>query len=243
MFLIRSEAVLTNTILFSAGSSNCNLVNNGVVTGTGNLDSDNTCGLGAGNLLSIDPLLDPLADNGGPTDTRLLQEGSPAIDAADDGACEPIDQRGIARPQGAGCDIGAVEVEALNEPPNCSAAAANPGILTLPLFQLVPIQIVGVTDPDGDPVTITVTGIRQDESVSELISGLLTAPDGFGVGTSSPQVRAERPLLLLSNGRVYHIYFDASDGNGGSCSGDVTVKVPLIFPAVDNGPSFDSTVP
>jgi hypothetical protein len=59
-----------------------------------------------------DPLLGALADNGGPTLTMLPGTGSPAIDAfpADAGACPaPIDQRGIQRPQGEGCDIGAVE--------------------------------------------------------------------------------------------------------------------------------------
>ena len=52
-----------------------------------------------------------LADNGGPTETIALVPGSPAIDAADGTNCPPTDQRGITRPQGAGCDIGAFELE------------------------------------------------------------------------------------------------------------------------------------
>jgi CSLREA domain-containing protein len=62
---------------------------------------------------SVDPLLDPagLQDNGGPTETIALQSGSPAIDTAVTANCPLTDQRGIARPQGAGCDIGAFEVE------------------------------------------------------------------------------------------------------------------------------------
>lgn len=62
-------------------------------------------------VVGVDPLLGPLADNGGPTLTHLPLAGSPAIDAA--GAiCPPpaVDQRGAARPQGSACDIGAVEV-------------------------------------------------------------------------------------------------------------------------------------
>ncbi|NNC99145.1 MAG: hypothetical protein HKN85_03085 [Gammaproteobacteria bacterium] len=52
--------------------------------------------------------VDVLADNGGPTLTHALLVGSPAIDAAV-GTCPATDQRGVARPQGAGCDVGAYE--------------------------------------------------------------------------------------------------------------------------------------
>jgi hypothetical protein len=53
-------------------------------------------------------LATPIAGNGGFTPTHLLQAGSPAIDA---GACVVgTDQRGIPRPQGPSCDLGAVEV-------------------------------------------------------------------------------------------------------------------------------------
>ncbi|MGB5413308.1 MAG: choice-of-anchor Q domain-containing protein, partial [Polyangiales bacterium] len=67
-----------------------------------------------------DPMLGPLADNGGPTETHALEEGSPAINqipAADcvDEEGEPLttDQRGLARPQGDSCDVGAFELEVL----------------------------------------------------------------------------------------------------------------------------------
>jgi len=59
---------------------------------------------------TITKILGPLADNGGPTPTHALVPGSPAIDAAPVGPdCPSEDQRGIARPQGAACDIGAFE--------------------------------------------------------------------------------------------------------------------------------------
>jgi hypothetical protein len=60
-------------------------------------------------ILFADPLLGALADNGGPTQTRALNTGSPAIDAGNSGACPATDQRGVSRPQGGGCDIGAYE--------------------------------------------------------------------------------------------------------------------------------------
>jgi CSLREA domain-containing protein len=76
-----------------------------------NLEDAATCALGgSGDLSSTDPMLTPLADNGGPTLTRGLLPGSPAIDAAADPACPATDQRGVSRPQGPACDIGAYEV-------------------------------------------------------------------------------------------------------------------------------------
>ncbi len=52
-------------------------------------------------------ILGPLGNNGGPTDTHALLPGSTAIDAGV--TCLPYDQRGVVRPQGAKCDIGAFE--------------------------------------------------------------------------------------------------------------------------------------
>jgi subtilisin-like proprotein convertase family protein len=99
---------LINTIVaFSTGGSvNCD----GVMTSLGNnLDSGNTCGFTGGSFTNTDPLLGPLADNGGGTLTRILFISSSAVDGA--GGCPvAIDQRGVFRPQGDGCDIGAYEV-------------------------------------------------------------------------------------------------------------------------------------
>jgi CSLREA domain-containing protein len=74
-----------------------------------NLVEDGTCSVNAVGFLSGDPALAALGDNGGPTLTHALMAGSPAIDAADPDYCAPTDQRGMPRPQGAICDIGAFE--------------------------------------------------------------------------------------------------------------------------------------
>ena len=62
-----------------------------------------------GNLIGVDPQLEAPADNGGPTLTSALRAGSPAIDPGSPSSCEAADQRGVARPQGATCDMGAYE--------------------------------------------------------------------------------------------------------------------------------------
>lgn len=63
-----------------------------------------------GNLAGpLNPMLGPLTDNGGPTQTHALLPGSPAIDAGDPVHFDPRDQRGIARPLGGNPDIGALE--------------------------------------------------------------------------------------------------------------------------------------
>jgi predicted outer membrane repeat protein len=64
----------------------------------------------ASAIIFADPLLAPLADNGGPNQTLALQAGSPAIDVGNATTCPSTDQRGVRRPQGSGCDIGAYEV-------------------------------------------------------------------------------------------------------------------------------------
>lgn len=69
-----------------------------------------------------------LAPNGGSTRTHNLVPGSPAIDASPvDAACLPTDQRGVSRPQGPACDIGAVEFTGLPSlPPFADACGAPP---------------------------------------------------------------------------------------------------------------------
>lgn len=131
----------------------------------------------------------------------------------------------------------------LNGSPVCAGAMPSQDTLWPPNGKFVAIDVLGVTDPEGDPITITIDSIFQDEAVDAPGSGN-TAPDGQGVGTSTAEVRAER--AGNGNGRYYHISFTATDSFGNSCSGIVKVSVPKNKgrngAAVDDGPLFDSTV-
>jgi len=101
-------------------SGGCFSRDGGRVTSLGNnLEGGDTCGLDPllGDLIGVNPMLGPLKDNGGPTLTHALLEGSPAIDAAGSTCGLGRDQRGMPRPidgnsdATSACDIGAVEYQ------------------------------------------------------------------------------------------------------------------------------------
>jgi hypothetical protein len=127
-------------------------------------------------------------------------------------------------------------------PPDCDAATATATRIFPANHKLVGIDIGGITTSDGGAVTITITGIRQDEAVNSDDKGNPCA-DGTGVGTDTARVRATR--VRTGNGRVYRIDFVARDSHGLECTGAVTTCVPVkkAAPCIDDGPIFDSTVP
>lgn len=112
----QAQATYSGVLVSDAtAGGNCGR-NGGQVSTTGNnLESTNTCSFTAGtDLVNQNPLLGPLQANGGATWTHALAVGSPAIDAVPlginfCGMAVAADQRGIVRPQGARCDIGAFE--------------------------------------------------------------------------------------------------------------------------------------
>ena len=124
-------------------------------------DGTDSTGFGAaGDLVGtagspIDPLLGPLQNNGGPTQTHALLPGCPAIDTGDNAvfptATGPYDQRGVGFPRvlSGTIDIGAYEFGSANQPPTAAAggpyAVSEGGSLTL--------SAAGSTDPDFDPLT------------------------------------------------------------------------------------------
>ena len=80
------------------------------------------------NVVSADPLLGPLANNGGFTQTMALSPLSPAIDAGgQNSTCALTDQRGITRPQGLVCDIGAYEYDGVETTLTYRSTGANDG--------------------------------------------------------------------------------------------------------------------
>jgi hypothetical protein len=131
-----------------------------------------------------------------------------------------------------------------NQPPDVSEAYPSEECLWPPNQKFVDITIKGVTDPDGDEVTITIMGITSDEPTAT-IGGAGSdehAPDADGVGTDTASVRAERSGT--GNGRVYEITFVASDGIAETV-GSVLVNVPHDqsddCESIDDGQIYDAT--
>jgi len=117
IFNIRGTTTLQDSIVAGSSGGNCD----GTMTSNGyNLSSDGTCNFSnTGDLNNTDPVLGPLQNNGGPTQTQALLSGSPAIDAGNPSGCTDgqghlltTDQRGQPRPDkedSGGCDMGAYE--------------------------------------------------------------------------------------------------------------------------------------
>jgi len=113
--LISAASVVATPL---GGGADCDVDDGAVTTSQGwNFSSDASCGFGAGpgDIVSGgDPGVGALAGNGGPTRTMLPAATSPLLDRVDCAATPTVvtsDQRGVTRPQGSACDIGAVEVE------------------------------------------------------------------------------------------------------------------------------------
>ena len=118
------DTILAHNVTYAEDQTSSALSNcaDPVSSGGFNLSDGTDCGLTElGDRQGIPVLLGPLADNGGPTDTEAVLPGSLALDS---GACAfagDVDQRGVSRPRGTRCDVGAYELA----PPLVSTAAAT----------------------------------------------------------------------------------------------------------------------
>lgn len=124
LFSAPCHYTITNTIVAfnrdSAGEHDCNRrdLTTTIDSGGGNILGDAGANCAAyftapGDRLMTDPGLvsGAPADNGGATATLLLAADSVAIDTAGAAACPATDQRGLPRPVGVGCDVGAIEMQ------------------------------------------------------------------------------------------------------------------------------------
>ncbi len=135
-----------------------------------------------------------------------------------------------------------VRTEVTNIPPDTTKAYPSIATIWPPNHKFVDISILGVTDPDGDPVTIEITEITSDEATTAISSGGEThSPDASIIEKSIASVRAER--AGNGDGRVYEITFIAIDSSGGESTGSVKVSVPNNVKAIatDSGQNYDAT--
>jgi len=115
---LRNTIVAGNLVGTSGGNANCQANPNALTSQGNNLFGSNTeCTGITTDVEAANPLLGPLADNGGDTPTHALLAGSPALNAGASTGCPATDQRGLLRPARgvsgatAACDIGAFELQ------------------------------------------------------------------------------------------------------------------------------------
>lgn len=169
------------------------------------------------DTVPIDPLLGGLGDNGGPTRTHALLQGSPAIDAGNpqetETGCLDADQRGEPRPMDGDrsgepvCDIGAFEAIA-NQPPTVVQQIGDQ-TLSLGSDDLV-IDLAPVfEDPEGQPLTFTAESDNPDVATAT-VEGATLIVTAVSAGTATITVTATD--TMQANRRVE---VPISDGSGG----------------------------
>jgi uncharacterized repeat protein (TIGR01451 family) len=179
---------MRNTILANnPDGSDCFIDDEVQINGNShNLVEDGSCSNDASDLVSGDPKLDSLVDNGVATLTYQPLFGSPAIDAGDNATCEPKDQHGQTRPidgdinGAADCDIGSVEVLpnadiTINKGPDFqevelgSTAAFTITVKNTGYFTLTNVTISDPLSPGCDDV-LTILNPANEKTIScELI--------------------------------------------------------------------------
>jgi hypothetical protein len=197
---------MQNTIVSAGvadpGFENCN---EPVVSLGHNLETRNQCGLNAaGDLIRKDPLLGPLEDNGGPAQTMALAPGSPAIDAAGATGCPATDSRGVLRPAGRACDLGAFELAT----PAATTGAAS-AITT-------GSAVVSGTasNPDLAPAS---AGFQYGTTTAY---GTSTPAQTLNPTTAAAQLSA--PLAGLAPGTTYHFRVIVTNATGSVTGTDLT---------------------
>jgi CSLREA domain-containing protein len=198
---------LQNSLLAESSNGNCF---GSVVDGGHDLSFD-----GAGcptTFAGGDPNLGGLQNNGGPTSTISLQPGSAAIDQVPAKAgCQATDQRGVRRPSGSACDIGAYEVA----PPSARTTAAqatgktaetltaivtpNAGAATVMFAYGTTTKTTSISKTVhtsgvvATPVQLTVRGLHPSKRYYYKVT--IQAPDGSTTGSIRSFKTARKPAI------------------------------------------------
>lgn len=152
---------------------------------------------------AVNPQIGLLQNNGGPTDTLLPAAGSPLVGRGDPIVCSADDQRGVPRPLGGRCDIGAVE--------RTSPAAGAP---TPTAITHSGASLAATADPDF------LGGAYSFRYGTTLAYGASTPTLPLLRGTGSEPVMGT--LGGLAPGTLYHVQLVVSTPDGWALSPDVT---------------------
>lgn len=188
---------VTNSILSNAGP-NCAL--GSILSGGYNVVSDVSCGFAGTDLTSTNPNIAALAQNGGPTATHALNPGSPAIDRIPlaggcNGSGVTADQRGVPRPSGTGCDVGAYEVGVLPNVPDA------------------PTAVVATAGNAQASVTFAAPA---NNGGSAITGYAVTSNPAGGTDSNAGTTATTHTVIGLSNGTPYNFTVTASNIIGAS---------------------------
>jgi predicted outer membrane repeat protein len=236
---------LTGSILDNGTFGNSCAGNGTGISGGYNISGDDSCTFldQTGDLQNTNPLLGTLSNNGGITQTIPLLVGSPAIDAYSTN-CPTVDQRGISRPRGSACDIGAYEAipsplvvtnlnnsgagslreTVLNARPGDTIIFGLSGTITL----ATPIVITQNVVIDGVGQTVTISGGNTSRMFTNntgitLEINHLTLSGGNATAISGG--------AILNNGGTLRVFNSTLSGNRASSSGAISSSGTLV---VDN---------
>jgi len=186
-----ADIIMQNTILAGNTASGSGQDCLGTITNSDhNIIGDTTdCAVTAGtsDQFNVDPLLGAFLSLQG---YYPLLSSSPAIDAGDNITCLNLDQRGVTRPQGATCDIGAYEYTMPGPAVSLSVAGGDNQSTTTTLAFPEPFQTIAL-DNQGSPVsgvTVTFTAPGNGASGTFVDTGTNTTSvdtDAGGVATTS----------------------------------------------------------
>jgi uncharacterized repeat protein (TIGR01451 family) len=208
-------------------SSSYNLIKN----------SASACGLSHGvngNIIGLDPVLGSLADNGGFTKTHALLSGSPAINAGTCTGAPNTDQRGVSRPKGADCDIGAYE---FIENTDISVTKTD-GVTTAVPGQSVTYTIVAANNGPSDDPSVSVT----DNFPASLTCTYTSVASGGATGnTASGSGDISDTLNMPSGSSVTYTASCSIDPSAtGTLSNTATATASVTDPTPGNNSATDS---
>ncbi|WP_082879982.1 DUF11 domain-containing protein [Methylomonas methanica] len=217
-----------------------------------------------GNITGVDVstlVAATLANNGGPTQTLALVPGSAAIDAADNALCATapvsnLDQRGLARPQGPRCDIGAIELAAVPSADLAVTGIASSAMVRDSLNWTIVVKNNGTANATGVTLidTLPASGLSSisattsQGSCSAPVSGKITCNLGSLANTASATITVKAiPTAAVTMSNQATVLADQNDGQPLNNTATQTVAVqPLLcnglVPTLVGTPGADTLV-